>query len=121
MTSPMLGWNQNVRKVPLNSNTMNDHSAISPSMNDQCSGKTLRSGISLLVAARPMRSSSHAVGPAAALPTEVFSMGVYSDVCSGISLVQFLLVARELGVARRHDVGEVTQRDQVAVCVEAEG
>ena len=54
---------------------MKDHRAISPSMNDQCSGKTLRTGMSFLPApARPRRSSSHPTGPAAFLPTAVFSM-----------------------------------------------
>src|SRR4051794_4469034 len=40
--SDMLGVNQNVRKTPVTSSTVNDQSAISPSMNDQWSGNTLR-------------------------------------------------------------------------------
>jgi hypothetical protein len=42
MTSVMLGLKKNVSQVPVISSTTNDHSAISPSRNDQCSGKTLR-------------------------------------------------------------------------------
>jgi hypothetical protein len=41
-TSVMLGLKKNVRKVPVSSSTMKLYSAISPSMNDQWSGKTLR-------------------------------------------------------------------------------
>src|SRR5690349_3301315 len=116
----MVGWNQKVRNVPDSSSTMNDHSAISPSMNDQCSGKTLRNGISLLLAARPRRSSIHWTGPDAALPKSVFSTGLYAFFLA-IGLVQLLLVASKLGVTRGDDVGEVTQGDQVSLVVHSQG
>src|SRR5689334_12925785 len=115
----MLGWNQNVRNVPDSSRTMNDHSAISPSMKDQCSGKTLRSGMSLLLAAKPSRSSIQATGPDAFLPNSVFWIGVYSLV-SAIALVQLLLVASQFWVARRDDLLEVTQGNQVTIRVDAQ-
>src|SRR5690348_16111650 len=63
----MAGLNHSVRKTPVRSRITKLHSAISPSMNDQWSGKTLRSGISLLVLARPSRSSAHVAAPAALL------------------------------------------------------
>src|SRR5690349_22756405 len=115
----MLGWNHSVRKVPDSNRTMNDQSAISPSMKDQCSGNTLRSGISLLLAARPSRSSIHSTGPPTFLPKSVFSTGLYA-LFSAIALVQLLLVAGKFRVARRDDVLEVAQGDQVAVGIEAE-
>ena len=58
----MLGVNQKVRKTPVSSRTTKLHSAISPSMKDQWSGKTLRQVLALSVA-RPRRSSAQ---PAAA-------------------------------------------------------
>src|SRR5688500_8264438 len=114
----MLGWNHSVRNVPDSNSTMNDHSAISPSMNDQCSGNTLRSGISLLLAPRPIRSSIHSTGPETFLPKSVFSMGLYA-LLSSIALVQLLLVAREFRVARRDDLLEVSEGDEVPVGVDA--
>src|SRR5687768_9262178 len=106
----MLGSNQNVRKTPVSSRTMKDHRAISPSMNDQCSGKTLRTGRSFLpAAARPRRSSSHPTGPAAFLPKPLSS----TLASSLIAIIQLLLVPRQLRVARRDDVLEVAHRDQV--------
>src|SRR3954451_25012704 len=60
----MLGVNHRVRKTPLRSRTTKLHSAISPSMNDQWSGKTLRRFF-LASVARPRRSSAHpATAPA---------------------------------------------------------
>ena len=60
----MLGVNHRVRKTPLRSRTTKLHSAISPSMNDQWSGKTLRRFF-LARVARPSRSSAHsATAPA---------------------------------------------------------
>src|ERR1044071_2662660 len=115
----MLGWNHRVRNVPDSSRTMNDQSAISPSMKDQCSGNTLRSGISLLLAASPNRSSIHSTGPETFLPKSVFSTGLYA-LFSAIALVQLLLVAYQLRVTRRDDVREVAQGDQVPVSVDAE-
>ena len=60
----MLGVNQNVRNVPVSSRTTKDQSAISPSMNDQWSGKTLRAK-TLVSVPRLSRSSAHpATAPA---------------------------------------------------------
>ena len=38
----MLGWKNSVRNVPVSSRMMNEYSAISPSRNDQWSGKIFR-------------------------------------------------------------------------------
>src|SRR6476661_7174038 len=60
----MLGLNHSVRKTPLSSRTTKLHSAISPSMKDQWSGKTLRRFF-LAIVARPSRSSAQvATAPA---------------------------------------------------------
>ncbi len=53
----MLGVNHRVRKTPERSSTTKLHSAISPSMKDQWSGKTLRRFFFITVA-RPRRSSA---------------------------------------------------------------
>src|SRR6478736_9970202 len=54
----MLGVNHRVRKTPLSRRITKLHSAISPSMNDQWSGKTFRRFF-LAIVARPSRSSAH--------------------------------------------------------------
>src|SRR3954447_865289 len=54
----MLGVNHSVRKTPLSSSTTKLHSAISPSMKDQWSGKTFRRFFLAMVAS-PSRSSAH--------------------------------------------------------------
>ena len=54
----MDGWNHRVRKTPVSRSTTKLHSAISPSMKDQWSGKTLRRFLRAAVA-RPSRSSAH--------------------------------------------------------------
>ena len=66
MISPMLGVNHSVRKTPVSSRTTKLHSAISPSMKDQWSGKTLRRFFFIKVA-RPRRSSAQ-VATAPTLP-----------------------------------------------------
>ena len=58
----MLGLNHRLRKVPVIRSTTKLHSAISPSMKDQWSGKTLRICV-LLSVARPVRSSAHVTRP----------------------------------------------------------
>ena len=62
----MLGLNQNVRNTPVSSSTTKLHSAISPSMNDQWSGKTLRICFFETVAI-PVRSSNQVPIPATGL------------------------------------------------------
>ena len=60
----MLGVNHRVRKTPVRRSTTKLHSAISPSMKDQWSGKTLRRFFFMAVA-RPRRSSAQvAAAPA---------------------------------------------------------
>src|SRR4051794_2764507 len=54
----MLGLNHRVRKTPLSRRTTKLQSAISPSMKDQWSGKTLRRFFFARVAS-PSRSSAH--------------------------------------------------------------
>ena len=54
----MLGLYQSVSRVPVSSSTTKLQSAISPSMNDQWSGKTLRICF-LATPAMPVRSSVH--------------------------------------------------------------
>src|SRR4051794_428594 len=60
----MLGVNQNVRNVPVSSSTTNDHSAISPSMKDQWSGKTLRAKTFVSVPSFNRSSAHPAAAPA---------------------------------------------------------
>jgi len=43
ITRPALGTNQKVRNVPVSSRMISENIAISPSMNDQWSGKTFLS------------------------------------------------------------------------------
>ena len=62
-TSAMLGRNHRVRNTPVRRSTTKLHSAISPSMNDQWSGKTLRRFF-LAIVARPRRSSVHSTAAA---------------------------------------------------------
>ena len=70
----MLGLYQSVRKTPVSSRTTKLHSAISPSMKDQWSGKTLRSCF-LLSPAMPVRSSAQL----ATEPTGFFLAGLRGD------------------------------------------
>src|ERR671918_1294007 len=108
MISPWLGMNQNVRKVPDRSRTMKLHSAISPSRNDQWSGKTLRPNV-LTRVARRTSSSSHFTGPAAALPVLVSWIGFEAVDWS------LIVVSPQLREARAHLILEVAHRDQVAL------
>ena len=62
MTSAMLGLNQSVRKTPVRSSTTKLHSAISPSMKDQWSGKTFLICFFAMVAS-PRRSSAQVAAP----------------------------------------------------------
>src|SRR6476620_1738506 len=64
----MLGVNHSVRNTPVRSRTTKLHRAISPSMKDQWSGKTLRRFFFMAVP-RPRRSSAQlAIAPAALAP-----------------------------------------------------
>ncbi len=63
MTSAIEGLNHSVKNVPVSSRTTKLHSAISPSMKDQWSGKTLRTCF-FATPARPVRSSAQVARPA---------------------------------------------------------
>lgn len=65
-TSCMLGSNQKVRNVPVSSRMTNEYSAISPSRNDQWSGKILRM-LRLRKLPAPVRSSMNLLMPLIAL------------------------------------------------------
>ena len=62
--SDMLGTNQNVRNTPVSSRTTKLHNAISPSMNDQWSGNTLRRFLRAIVASPSRSSAQVAIAPA---------------------------------------------------------
>src|SRR4051794_22785604 len=106
----MLGLNHSVRNTPVSSTMTKLHSAISPSMKGQGSGKTLR--ICLLVAvARPSRSSAHVAAPAALLGLLV--------VDGLVPLVEVVLIGSPtFPVARAHRFGEALSGDQVALGVD---
>ena len=84
----MLGLNQKVRNTPVSSRTTKLHSAISPSMNDQWSGKTLRRFFRINVAS-PSRSSAQ-VAAAPAL------LGLEAVAGSSRLVVAILLVSRDM-------------------------
>src|SRR3954470_22407165 len=60
----MLGVNQKVRNVPVSRSTTKLHSAISPSMNDQWSGNTLRAKTLVSVPRLSRSSAQEAAAPA---------------------------------------------------------
>src|SRR5689334_2091117 len=110
MTSPMLGLNHSDRKTPVSSRMTKLHSAISPSMKDQWSGKTLR--ICFLVAvARPRRSSAQVATAAAG-----FGFGVEAGVVPFVDAA-VLIRSPTFPVARADRLMEVAGRNQVALVV----
>src|SRR6478672_7230036 len=112
----MLGLNHRVRKVPVSSRMTKLHSAISPSMKDQWSGKTLR--ICFLVAvARPSRSSAQVATPAA-LPG-FFAVAGLVPLVEVVPLLEVvvLIVSPTFPVARAHRFGEALSGDQVTLGV----
>src|SRR3954452_4714091 len=101
MTSPMAGLNHRLRNTPVSSSTTKLHSAISPSMNDQWSGKTLR--ICFLASpAMPVRSSAHV----ATAPTRERLAGLAATLA-------LVLISTSFPEARAHRLGEVAGGDQV--------
>src|SRR6266508_359867 len=72
-TSVIDGLNQKVRNVPDSSRMMKLYSAISPSMNDQWSGKTLRSACLNPDLPMPSRSSRYLTGGANLVAMSAFS------------------------------------------------
>src|SRR5687768_3547221 len=107
----MLGRNHRVRNTPVRSRTTKLHRAISPSMNDQWSGKTLRRFF-LLKVARPSRSSAQV----AAAPT----LEGFLALAAFLPLVFAMLdIVRSptFPEARADWLGEVAGCDQVALVV----
>src|SRR3954463_4440884 len=106
----MLGWNQNVRNVPVSKSTTKLHSAISPSMNDQWSGNTLRICVRVAVA-MPVRSSAQ------------LGMPPMIDGLDGFAAVLALVLMRSASLpeARTYWFREVTRRDQVSLGVDRDG
>src|SRR6478609_2293419 len=120
----MLGRNHRVRKTPVRRSTTKLHSAISPSMNDQWSGKTLRSCF-LPRPARPRRSSAQ---PAAAPTFDGFFAlaglpplvpATFACVLIVLSLSRLVVVA--LPETGADSLGEVTRGNQVTLVVECHG
>src|SRR5690348_1657373 len=111
----MLGLNQSVRNTPVSSRMTKLQSAISPSMKDQWSGKTLR--ICFLVAvARPRRSSAQVATAPAGFGLEVVA-GVVPLVTTPLEDAVVLIRSPTFPVARADRLMEVAGRDQVAVGV----
>ena len=109
----MLGSNHSVRNVPVSSRITKLHSAISPSMNDQWSGKTLRSCVFIAVP-RASRSSAQ-------LATMPALLGLPAMAGSVLLLSATLLVSTfnvvTLPEARADRFDEVARRDQIALVV----
>src|SRR4051794_13303147 len=117
----MLGSNHRVRKTPLRSRTTKLHSAISPSMKDQWSGKTLRRFF-LAMVARPSRSSAHSATAPTGLGLEAVAAVVFVVATLLVSMLMRGSLARALlGVAlpeaRSDGFLEVALRDEVALVV----
>src|SRR4051794_34923479 len=95
----MLGVNQRLRKTPLRSSTTKLHSAISPSMNDQWSGKTLRRFFLARVAS-PSRSSAHSATAPARFGLEAIAAVEFVVATLLVSMLMSYSFARALlGVA----------------------
>src|SRR5690242_17074320 len=77
-TSLMLGLNQRLRKTPVSSRITKLHRAISPSRNDQWSGKTLRSCF-FARPPSPTRSSSHSTGLVVPLREDAVALVLIDD------------------------------------------
>src|SRR3954469_21873582 len=99
----MLGVNHRVRNTPLSRSTTKLHSAISPSMNDQWSGKTLRRFF-LASVARPSRSSAQLAAAAALL--DFCAVAGWSRLVEAILLVSSD-ISTTLPEARSDRLGEV--------------
>src|SRR5688500_1873480 len=108
----MLGRYQRVRNTPVRSRTMKLHSAISPSMKDQWSGKTLRICFFATVA-RPRRSSAHS----AACPTFEGFLALAAFLPLDLAMVD-IVRSPSFPEARADWLGEVACRDQVALVVQ---
>src|SRR5688572_20579255 len=104
----MLGLNQSVRKTPVSRSTTKLHNAISPSMNDQWSGKTFRICF-LATPARPSRSSAQV----AAAPALLGLLGLVPLVfAAAVSVIGHSPTFPEAWADR---LPEVAERHQVAL------
>src|SRR3954447_7065247 len=122
----MLGVNHRVRKTPLRRRTTKLHSAISPSMKDQWSGKTLRRFF-LARVARPSRSSAHSAAAPTRLGFEAVAAVEFVEATllvsmlmtgySGSGSLARALLGVALPVAGSYGFLEVALRDEVAVVV----
>src|SRR6185312_11932385 len=106
----MLGLNHSVRNVPVSSRTTKLHRAISPSMKDQWSGKTLRTCF-FASDASPTRSSTQLATP----PTR-FGFSVLAAVRPLV--VAVLISSPTFPVARADRLVEVVLGDEVALAVD---
>src|SRR3954464_15520470 len=109
----MLGLNHSVRKVPVTRSTTKLHSAISPSMKDQWSGKTLR----ICFFARPA-SPERSSAQVAASPSRL-RLGALAAVLPFV--VAVLTRLTHVPVAGADRLREVTLGDQVALAVHRDG
>src|SRR5690348_15967311 len=109
----MLGLNHSVRNTPVRSRMTKLHRAISPSMKDQWSGKTLR--ICFLVAVAIPRRSSAQVATAAAGFGFAAAAGVEPLVDAAV-----LIRSPTFPVARADRLMEIAGRNQVALFVDGE-
>src|SRR4029079_11435907 len=100
---------------PVSSRTTKLHRAISPSMKDQWSGKTLRICF-LAMVARPRRSSAHS----AAAPTRL-GFGAAAALVPLVVNGVFISASPSFPVARADWFGEVTLGRQVALAVHHDG
>src|SRR5262245_25396544 len=117
----MLGVNHSVRNTPLRRSTTKLQSAISPNMNDQWSGKTLRRFF-LASVARPSRSSAHSATLPAGLGFEAVAAVVFVEATLLVSMLMSGSLARALlGVAlpeaRSDGFLEVALGHEVAVAI----
>src|SRR5690349_4573392 len=106
----MLGLNHRVRKVPVSSRTTKLHRAISPSMKDQWSGKTLRTCFFASVAS-PTRSSIQLAAPATR-----FGLAGFAAVRPLVLTV--LISSPTFPVAGADRLVEVRLGDEVALAVD---
>src|SRR4028118_1713854 len=107
----MLGLYQKVRKTPETRSTTKLHSAISPSMQDQGAGKTLRMCFFETVA-RPSRSSAQVTAP----PTldGLFTLAALRPVTA-----ELIADSPTFPIARAHGFREVAHGHEVALGVDA--
>src|SRR4028119_2411857 len=118
----MLGLNHSVRNTPVSSKITKLHSAISPNMKDQWSGKTLRSCF-LSAPPRPSRSSSQVTAPlpltgrlsSVAFPASVDPAGRPAGPAAAV-----LMGLASFPITWSNGLLEVAHRDQEAFVVDTE-